>query len=46
MIFYSRLTLTFFFFLIQYLLAMTLVYFWRAKLREHYHTKDSFYLAL
>ncbi|CAF3609346.1 unnamed protein product [Adineta steineri] len=30
----------------KYLLAMTLIYFWRAKLREHYYTKDSFYLAL
>ncbi|UJR25581.1 hypothetical protein I4U23_006925 [Adineta vaga] len=30
----------------KYLLAMTLIYFWRAKLREHYFTKDSFYLAL
>lgn len=25
---------------------MTLIYFWRAKLREHHFTKDSFYLAL
>ncbi|CAF2315188.1 unnamed protein product [Rotaria sp. Silwood2] len=30
----------------KYLLAMTLIYFWRAKLREHHYTKDSFYLAL
>ncbi|CAF1178647.1 unnamed protein product [Adineta ricciae] len=30
----------------KYLLAMTLIYFWRAKLRENYYTKDSFYLAL
>lgn len=30
----------------KYLLAMTLIYFWRAKLREHHFTKDSFYLAL
>jgi len=30
----------------KYLLSMTLIYFWRAKLREHHYTKDSFYLAL
>ncbi|CAF1238494.1 unnamed protein product [Rotaria sordida] len=30
----------------KYLLAMTLIYFCRAKLREHYYTKDLFYLAL
>ena len=34
------------FFATQYLLAMVLIYFWRAKLREHHYSRDSFYLAL